>query len=200
MDVISTLSIALGSSWVSGLNLYAAVATLGLLQRFGWATLPSGLETLSEPWVIGIAGALYAVEFVADKVPYVDSVWDTVHTFIRVPAGAVLATAAFADYSPGTQVVAFLLGGGVAATSHAAKASTRAVLNLSPEPISNWIASTIEDVSAVIGIVVAIVVPILMIVFVLLFCIAAWLLIPRAIRLVRRATSFARPPAQTPAA
>src|ERR687896_1120664 len=115
MNAIETLSLALGAAWTAGINLYATVAVIGLLQRFELVgRLPGGLEALDNWWVIGFALALYAVEFVADKVPYVDTVWDAVHTFIRVPAGAVLALAATTEMSPTVQVLAVLLGGTVA--------------------------------------------------------------------------------------
>ena len=146
MSLISTLALAMGSSWVSGINLYAAVATLGLLGRFAHLQLPGELGVLTNWWVIGIGLGLYLVEFVADKIPYVDSAWDAVHTFIRIPAGAVLAAAAFGDFDKGVQVIAFLLGGGLALTSHGTKAATRAAINTSPEPASNIIASLAEDV------------------------------------------------------
>jgi hypothetical protein len=149
MSFISTLAIAMGSSWVSGINLYAGVATLGLLGRFAHLPLPGELEVVTSWWVIGIAGGLYVIEFVADKIPIVDSTWDVIHTFIRVPAGAVLAAASFGDFDKGVQAVAFLLGGSLALSSHGTKAATRAVLNTSPEPVSNVVASVLEDLIAI---------------------------------------------------
>ena len=149
MNLISTLAIAMGAGWVSGINLYAAVATLGLLGRFAHLRLPGELDILTNWWIIGLAVALYLVEFIADKVPYVDSVWDAVHTFIRIPAGAVLAATAFGDFDRGVQVAAFLLGGGLALSAHGTKAGARAAINLSPEPASNIVASLTEDVIAV---------------------------------------------------
>ena len=131
MNLISTLAIAMGAGWVSGINLYAAVATLGLLGRFANLKLPGELDILTSWWIIGLAGALYLIEFVADKVPYVDNVWDAIHTFIRVPAGAVLAATAFGDFDRGVQVAAFLLGGGLALSAHGTKASARAPNQLS---------------------------------------------------------------------
>ena len=149
MNLISTLAIAMGAGWVSGINLYAAVATLGLLGRFAHLRLPGELDILTSWWIIGLAVALYLVEFVADKVPYVDSVWDAIHTFIRIPAGAVLAATAFGDFDRGVQVAAFLLGGGLALSAHGTKAGARAAINLSPEPASNIVASLTEDAIAV---------------------------------------------------
>src|SRR5215207_8480137 len=123
MDIITILGTALGAAWTAGINLYATVAVLGLLQRFGFVSrLPGGLEVLDNWWIIGVALFLYAVEFFADKIPYVDTVWDAVHTFIRVPAGACLALAATTDLDPAVQVVALLVGGGLALSTHGTKA------------------------------------------------------------------------------
>ena len=126
MNVIAILGTALGAAWTSGINLYATVAVLGLLQHYKFARLPGGLEVLDNWWIIGVALGLYVVEFVADKVPYVDSVWDVVHTFVRVPAGAALALAATTDLAPAVQVVALLLGGTLALSTHGTKATVRA--------------------------------------------------------------------------
>jgi membrane protein insertase Oxa1/YidC/SpoIIIJ len=166
MSLISTLAIAMGSAWVSGINLYAGVATLGLLSRFTHIQLPGELQVLTSWWVIGIAIALYVVEFVADKVPWVDSTWDVIHTFIRVPAGAVLAASAFGDFDRSVQVIALLLGGGLALSSHGTKATTRAMLNMSPEPVSNSIASIVEDVLAIGSTIVSVFFPILLFIIV----------------------------------
>jgi len=149
MNILQTLSLALGAGFSSGLNLYAAVATLGLLQRFGVIHLPGSLQALAHPWVLGIAIALYLVEFFADKIPYVDTVWDAIHTFIRPPAAAILAYAAAGGASAEWRWGAALLAGGVALTSHGTKASARAAVNTSPEPFSNWALSFGEDVLAV---------------------------------------------------
>lgn len=149
MNPIQTLSLALGAGFSSGLNLYATVATLGLLQRFGIVHLPASLEVLAHPWVIGIAGGLYLIEFFADKFPYFDTIWDFIHTFIRPPAAALLAYAAAAGSGQEWRWEAALLAGGVALTSHGTKASTRAAVNTSPEPFSNWTLSLGEDVLAV---------------------------------------------------
>jgi hypothetical protein len=166
MNLISTLAIAMGSAWVSGINLYACVATLGLLSRFASLQLPGDLEVLTSWWVIGIAVFLYVVEFVADKVPWVDSTWDVIHTFVRVPAGAVLAAAALGDFDRSVQVIALLLGGGLALSSHGTKAATRALLNTMPEPVTNVIASVVEDVLAVISVIVSVFFPILLFIIV----------------------------------
>jgi hypothetical protein len=149
MNPLSALGIVLGTGFSSGLNLYATVVTLGLLNRFGFIHLPPSLQVLSHPWILGIAAALFVIEFFADKIPYFDTVWDVIHTFIRPPAAAVLAYASIGDVSPEWRWAAALLAGSVALTSHATKASTRAAVNTSPEPFSNWILSFGEDLLAV---------------------------------------------------
>jgi len=173
MEWFSTLSLALGSAWTSGINLYATVTVLGLLQKFGAAKLPGGLDALDNWWIIGIAGGLYLVELFADKIPYVDSVWDVVHTFIRVPAGAIVAYAATNQLDSSITIPATLIGGGLALSSHGTKAALRVGANLSPEPVSNWVLSLVEDGVAFIGVVLAVFAPIIiasiLIVFVLLF-------------------------------
>jgi hypothetical protein len=149
MNPIETLGLALGTGFSSGLNLYATVATLGLLQRFGVLHLPAGLQVLSHPWVLAIAIALYLLEFFADKIPYFDTFWDALHTFIRPPAAALLAFAAAGGAPPEWRWGAALLAGGVALASHGTKASARAAVNTTPEPFSNWFLSFGEDVLAV---------------------------------------------------
>lgn len=192
MDLVTTLGLAFGASWTSGINLYAMVATLGLLGRFAGLDLPGELDVATNWWVIGTAGALYCVEFVADKIPAVDSAWDAVHTFIRVPAGAIVAAAALGDFSPTIQVVAFLVGGGIALTSHGTKAASRAAMNLSPEPVSNVVASVTEDAIAIGGTILAVVAPLVMLVVVAIaVAISLWLL-PRIYRFLRRAFGTAR--------
>src|SRR5262245_3141428 len=137
MSLISTLALAMGSSWVSGINLYAAVATLGLLGRFGHLQLPGELGVLTNWWVIGVGLGLYLVEFVADTIPYVDNAWDAVHILLRIRGAAVLAAGAVGDVDKGVRVIAVLHRRGLAVTSHATKAATRAAINTSPEPASN---------------------------------------------------------------
>jgi len=182
MNLISTIALAMGASWTSGINLYASVATLGLLSRFAGLQLPGELGVVTSWWVIGIAAALYCVEFVADKVPWVDSAWDVIHTFIRVPAGAVLAAAAFGDFNKSVQLIAVLLGGGLALSSHGTKAATRAVLNTSPEPVTNIVASVIEDIIAVLSMVAAVFLPILLFVIVGVGLLVSFLVLPRIVR------------------
>ena len=149
MNPIETLGLALGAGFSSGLNLYATIATLGLLQRFGVIHLPEQLQVLAHPWILGIAIALYVIEFLADKIPLVDTIWDAIHTVIRPPAAALLAYGAAGAAPPEWRWGAALLAGGVALTSHGTKASTRAAANASPEPFSNWALSFGEDALAV---------------------------------------------------
>ena len=191
-QLISTIAIAMGASWVSGINLYAAVATLGLLGRFAHLQLPGELQVLTSWWIIGIAVVLYVIEFVADKVPYVDSTWDVIHTFIRVPAGAVLAASAFGDFDRSIQVTALLLGGGLALSSHGTKAATRAMLNVSPEPVSNWVASIAEDIVAVLSIVVSVFVPVLIFIIVGAGLVISFLVFRRILRFFRQVASSIR--------
>ncbi len=148
---LSTLGFAMGSAWLSGINLYATSLTLGLLQRFHLAQLPGDLGYLGHNWVLAASAILYAVQFVADKIPAVDSVWDLVHTFIRVPAGAILAAAAVAHFDPKVRLLAMLMGGGIALSSHGAKTATRLAANISPEPFSNVLLSLLGDALAVGG-------------------------------------------------
>ena len=175
----------MGSSWVSGINLYAGVATLGLLGRFAHLNLPGELGFVTNWWVIGVAVGLYVIEFIADKVPLIDSVWDAIHTFIRVPAGAVLAAAAFGEFDRSVQVIAFLLGGSLALSSHGTKAATRAAINTSPEPVSNITASLAEDVVAVGSMALAPFYPVFVIIVVLVAVIASVILVPRIVRYLR---------------
>ncbi len=144
-QLVSTLALTLGVGWASGINLYAAVAVLGFAGVTGNLELPAELETLQNPLVIGSACLMYVVEFFADKTPGVDSAWDSVHTFIRIPAGAMLAAGAVGDVTPALEIGAGLLGGSMAMGSHFTKSSTRLLINTSPEPFSNWGASISED-------------------------------------------------------
>src|SRR5918997_3930217 len=186
MNLIDTIGLALGAAWTSGINLYATVAVLGLLQRFELVSkLPGGLDALANPWVIGVAVALYVVEFFADKIPYVDSVWDALHTFIRIPAGAVLAADMVTDVDPALSLSAFLIGGAFAANGHFAKAGTRFIVNASPEPVSNSVASLIEDAMVIGGMVLAVTHPAVFVAaLALVLPVGAWL-IYRAYRLYR---------------
>ncbi len=187
MNPIETLGLALGAGFSSGLNLYATIATLGLLQRFGVIHLPEQLQVLAHPWVLGIAIALYIIEFLADKIPLVDTIWDAIHTVIRPPAAALLAYGAAGAAPTEWRWGAALLAGGVALTSHGTKASTRAAVNASPEPFSNWALSFGEDALAVWLTWLATVHPTATIVVVAILLVIAAFLIFHLFRFLRRA-------------
>jgi hypothetical protein len=189
---LPTLSLALGTAWTSGINLYATVSVLGLLQKFGATKLPGGLDVLDNWWIIGVAAFLYLIEFVADKIPYVDSVWDVVHTFIRVPAGAIVAYAATSQMDESVGVIATLLGGGLAFSSHGTKAALRAGANLSPEPVSNWVLSIAEDVIAFASAILAVFAPVLIAIVLIVFAIFFVWFAPKVFRAVRKLFSGIR--------
>lgn len=152
LDQITTLiALSMGVAWASGINLYATLLMLGVLNNMGHIDLPPGLDIVSDPLVIMAAGLMYCVEFFADKVPGVDTGWDTLHTFIRIPAGAALAAGAVGDISPVVGLAAAIVGGSVAAGSHSLKAGTRVMINTSPEPVTNWTASFSEDLIVIGG-------------------------------------------------
>lgn len=186
MSPLETLGFALGTSFASGLNLYATVAAAGIMQRLGWVDLPQALQVLSHPIVLGVAFTLFIIEFIADKIPYVDSAWDALHTFIRPPAAAVLSYSAFGNVPEEWKLGAALLAGSVALTSHGAKASTRAAANTSPEPVSNWTLSLLEDGLAVLLVWMASEYPLLTAGIVLVLVILAVLLIRKLWRFSRQ--------------
>lgn len=189
-SVIGIIALTMGVGWASGINLYATLLMLGFMANTGNIVLPPDLEVLANPMVIAAAGLMYAVEFFADKVPGVDTGWDTIHTFIRIPAGAALAAGAVGDMNIAVEVAAAIVGGGLAAGSHAAKAGSRVMINTSPEPVSNWFASIGEDIVVITGIWAAMQHPytflVLLVVFILLLI---WLL-PKVWRGVRRVFGF----------
>ncbi len=178
-QIASILALTMGIGWASGINLYAAMLTLGLLALTGNITLPPGLELLADPLVIAAAGAMYLVEFFADKMPGVDTGWDALHTFIRIPAGALMAASAVGDVTPAVALAAAIVGGGLSATSHAAKAGSRVLINASPEPFSNWTASIAEDVAVIAGLWTALHHPVLFLSLLALFLVAVAWLMPR---------------------
>lgn len=186
MEWFSTLTLALGSAWTSGINLYATVSVLGLLQKFGGVKLPGGLEVLDHWAIIGVAGGLYIVEFFADKIPYVDSVWDVIHTFIRVPAGAIVAWAAVSEMSPAVVIPATLIGGGLAFSSHGTKATARIAANLSPEPVSNWTLSLVEDAVAIGGALLAVFAPFVIAAVLIVFVLFFFWFFPKIFRAIKR--------------
>ena len=180
---LAALAIALGAGWASGLNTYAVVLVLGIAQLLGLATLPHDLQVLASPWVLGVAAILFALNFLADKIPYVDSINDMLHTFVRIPAGALLAYGAAAGISPEVAVIAGLLGGTLAAGTHIAKTGSRALINTSPEPFSNVAASLTEDASVLGGLALAIAHPITFLCLLALFVAMLVWLLPKLLRL-----------------
>lgn len=195
-ETLAAIAVALGAGWASGLNTYAAVLVLGAAERLGLVNLPHSLEVLASPWVMGVAALLFALNFFADKIPYVDSINDVLQTFVRIPAGFLLAYGAAGGLSPEVAVIAGLLGGTLAAGTHIAKTGSRALINTSPEPFSNIAASLTEDVAVVGGLALAIAHPITFLCLLAAFvALLAWLL-PKLVRLalvpIRRMTG--RPP------
>jgi hypothetical protein len=184
--VLQTVALASLLAWASGIRLYLVVFAVGLAGYLGYLDLPRGLEVLQHPWVIGAAGFMLLVEFLADKVPAIDSAWDTVHTFIRIPAGALLAAGATGDTLDALTVAAGLLGGTLTAGTHLTKAGGRALINTSPEPFSNWGASIAEDLSVLGAIWFAIHYPLLFLVFLAVFIVLMIWLLPRVWRGVKR--------------
>lgn len=188
--VVSSLALMLGAGWASGINLYAAMLAIGIMGNTGAMVLPEDLVILSHPLVIFAAGIMYVIEFFADKVPGIDTGWDVLHTFIRIPAGAILATAAVGDVSEPVALAAAIIGGGMALTTHATKSGSRVLVNTSPEPFSNIGVSLLEDVAVFFGIWTALNHPWLFIGFLTLFLIfAAWML-PRIWRGIKRVFAF----------
>lgn len=185
MDTL-TLALITGLGWTSGLRFYAVLFFLGLLHRTGIYALPGSLEVLAHPWVLGISGLLFVTEFFADKIPGVDTLWDAIHTFIRIPGGALLAAAAVAGGDPGLGLAAGLLGGTMAAGAHFTKAGSRALINISPEPFSNWTASFTEDAVSLGALWMALQYPLLFLGLLALFVLAALWLLPKLWRGVRR--------------
>ena len=152
LHITSLIALSMGAAWASGINLYAAVFMLGLLHNTGNFVLPAEMQVVADPLVMGAAGIMYVIEFFADKIPGVDTGWDAIHTFIRIPAGAILAAQGMGELGTGAELAAALVGGSLAAGSHITKAGSRAMINTSPEPLSNWTASITEDVAVFGGI------------------------------------------------
>jgi hypothetical protein len=177
--ITATLALTMGLAWASGINLYATLLTLGFLANSGNISLPPDLEIVANPLVMGAAGIMYFIEFFADKTPGVDTGWDAIHTFIRIPAGAMLAAGAVGDLNPAVEIAAALLGGSLAAGSHATKAGSRVLINTSPEPFSNWVASVGEDIAVVGGVWASINHPVIYLVGLVLFVILMIWLLPK---------------------
>lgn len=201
--IAGILALTLGVAWASGINLYAAILVLGWLGSTGNLVLPPDLEILANPLVMFAAGAMYLVEFFADKVPGVDNSWDALHTFIRIPAGAAMAAGAVGEMDPAVGLAAAIVGGGLAAGTHSAKAGSRLLINASPEPVTNWVASLSEDILVLAGLWAALYHPWLFLALLILFLMfLAWLL-PRLWKgikfLISRIAGFFRgqPPSGT---
>lgn len=191
-SIVTTLALTMGVAWASGINLYATLFILGFMGSTGYIDLPPDLRLLMDPLVMTAAGLMYLVEFFADKVPGVDSGWDTLHTFIRIPAGAVLAASAIGDVSPALEVAAAIIGGGLAAGSHLTKAGGRLVINASPEPFSNWAASIGEDVLVMAGLWTAVTHPLAFLVLLtVIVALMIWLL-PKIWRGIKRLAACLR--------
>ena len=169
----------MGAAWASGINLYATIGMLGLLGLTGDIVLPEQLQVLQHPMVIGAAALMYVVEFFADKTPGVDTGWDTLHSFVRIPAGVLLAAGAVGDVNPAMVIVAGILGGTISATSHTIKAGSRVLINTSPEPFSNWAASVTEDIAVIGGLYTALHFPLVFLILFIVFILLSIWLIPK---------------------
>ncbi len=195
MHILEQLGLALGLASLAGLNLYLTVFLTGMLVRFDALHLAAkyhSLEVLGHDWVLIAAGVLYAIEFVADKVPWLDSLWDSVHTLIRPVGGTILAMQALGDMPPHVEVIGALLAGGAALTTHSAKAGTRLLANHSPEPVSNVVLSIAEDITVVAGTLVMLMKPVLALCVFTAVIIVLWLVLPRMFRVVRRSFEIVR--------
>jgi len=186
-QIVTLIALTMGVGWASGINLYATLATLGILSMTGNMVLPEELNLLSNPMVIAAAGLMYMVEFTADKIPGIDSIWDSIHTFIRIPAGAVLAAGMVGDAGIGMELAAAIVGGGLATTTHVTKTGSRMLINTSPEPITNWIASITEDVVVILGIWTAVQSPWLFLLLLALFILLLIWLLPKIWRALKKA-------------
>lgn len=192
MEVVSIIAATMGVAWASGINLYAAMLMLGWLGSTGQIDLPPALEVLANPGVMLAAGAMYCVEFFADKVPGVDTGWDALHSFIRIPAGALLAAGAISPLGPEAELMGLLLGGSLSAGSHFTKAGSRVLINTSPEPVSNWTASIAEDVMVIAGLWTALNYPVVFIVLLVLFIALVIWLAPKIWRGAKRVAAKIR--------
>lgn len=183
--IIATIALSLGVAWASGINLYATLFVLGWMQASGHISLPPEMQVLADPLVMTAAGFMYCVEFFADKTPGVDTAWDALHSFIRIPAGAILAAAALGEVTLPVQIAAAIVGGGLAAGSYVTKAGSRVLINTSPEPVTNWAASIGEDVMVIAGLWAALNHPVLFLVLLAVFIAAMIWLLPRLWRALK---------------
>ena len=186
MDAVSIIALSMGAAWASGINLYATLFMLGYMGTTGNIALPAELEVLGNPMVMTAAGLMYCVEFFADKIPGIDSGWDTIHTFIRIPAGAMLASSAIGDVTPAMELTSALLGGSLAAGTHFTKSGSRLLINTSPEPFTNWTASITEDIVVIGGLWAALYHPALFVIALVVFILIMIWLLPRLWRLMKR--------------
>ena len=201
-QTVQQIATALGASWASGINLYATILVMGFMDATGAVVLPEGIDYVSHPLVMVAAGVMFLVEFFADKIPGVDTLWDSLHTFIRIPAGVAMAYGAAEGMGPVVEMASAILGGGLSATSHATKAGTRALINTSPEPLTNWTASVTEDTVAVAGVWTALTNPWLFLGLLVVFVLIAIWLLPKLWRGIKRVFNFIfrRTPVEEPVA
>ncbi len=188
--LIQTIALTMGVAWASGINLYGTLLALGIMSNTGYVDLPADLQIVGDPLVLAAAGLMYGVEFFADKVPGVDTGWDTLHTFVRIPAGALLAAGAIGEVQPAAELAAAIVGGTIAASSHFTKTGSRVMINTSPEPVTNWTASILEDIAVFAGIWAAIEHPYVFIAVLIVFLILAIWLLPKLWRGIKRIFNF----------
>lgn len=185
-QITAAIALSMGAAWASGINLYATILVLGLMGNSGTMALPESLHMVQDPLVIGAAALMYAVEFFADKFPGIDTGWDTIHTFIRIPAGAALAAAATGGVEPTVSLAAAIVGGSLTAATHATKAGSRVMINTSPEPVTNWVASVSEDVAVFGGLWVALNHPVLFLALLLCFVVLLIWILPKLWRGIKK--------------
>ena len=187
---VQQISTMLGVSWASGINLYATILVMGFLQNSEVVVLPAGLDYVAHPLVMMAAGAMFCVEFFADKIPGIDTAWDGLHTFIRIPAAILMAYGAAEGMGPVMELSSALIGGTLAATSHATKAGSRVIINASPEPFSNWTASFAEDFIVIGGVWTALTHPYIFLCLLGLFILLAIWLLPKIWRGIKKIFGF----------
>lgn len=191
-EIIGIIALAMGASWASGINLYATILALGIASTTGTVELPENLQVLGNPLVIGAAGFMYFIEFFADKMPGIDTGWDSIHTFIRIPAGALLASGMVSPTEAGmaAEIAVGILGGGLAAATHATKAGSRVLINTSPEPVTNWTASILEDIAVFTGLWAALNHPYWFVASLILFILLLIWLLPKLWRGIKKVFNF----------
>ena len=188
--LIQTIALTMGVAWASGINLYGTLVALGIMTNMGYVELPPDLQVVGDPLVIAAAGLMYVVEFFADKVPGVDTGWDTLHTLVRIPAGALLAAGAVGEVGAAAEIAAAIVGGTIAAGTHFTKAGTRVMINTSPEPFSNWTASITEDIAVFAGLWAALQHPVFFLVLLIIFIILMIWLLPKLFRAIKKVMRF----------